>query len=567
TNEGGSDDNDTSDAVARLPRNDKFRSERASRTSQRSSHDSSGSMQSRGKQHNSISSSGGSQPGAFAMAGMSSQDNATGGDAFPQIEGAILNEETSDYQQEQEQAVESAPVVRAPSSPQQQHDDNERSAPMVQAELVSPPVEALKVVFDEDHEQQHDVEAHREPEAESAIQPSPDLDKSRPRKRMVIWGIAILVVVLAVVIPVSIVFKKDQENERAATSSSNDDSTKAPLPTFPYECYWTNFDLIGAQLFNPDQKRFIMCPGTHIKIGTMEDPANGNTNITNGDVMMMILRDNVEVVCGEDGNVNNNCVLDGGFLQVLMQSANNNESGLPGFAQSRLDNATIKGMTFTGEIHIDPYVGGASVVASHPGDNIQFVGCKWENLTAATGLAYAGVNPYQLSSVSTAFELPKKNEIDLKFTDCIFRNITYGGGCFINAFDQSITIERCHFSDIRLAPFISRCEGAFAPNAELVDGWCHSLVSCSGDATCTIRDVCVDDFEYAAKSAIVAANYGAEVVLEGDNFFHDLKASYVEESDTCSSGLSWQRDDEEMSSCMFLNDTDATWEFGPGCPL
>ena len=350
----GDSDNTVNDVAppdaAGLVEMDKFRAERASRaSSQRSSSSGSSSTQCRGKgrPHASVASNSGSQPGAFAVAGMSQDDTAQvtstlhneGTEAIGDFSNRQEQESTQvirsfeEIATQQEQPVESAPVVRAPvdESSNSVYQDNERLAPMVEAELVSPPVEALKVVFDEDQDD-GDVEAHRDHSAESTMQSPADLQKSRPRKRMILWGVAILAVVLAVVIPLSIVFKQDQADERTTDSSGDDDDTNAPLPTFPYECYWTNYEMIGAQLGNPDQRQFVMCPGMHTKIGTMEDPANGNTNITNGDLMMMILRDNVEIRCGEDGRVENNCVLDGGFLQVLMQSANNNENGLPGFA-------------------------------------------------------------------------------------------------------------------------------------------------------------------------------------------------------------------------------------------
>ena len=107
-------------------------------------------------------------------------------------------------------------------------------------------------------------------------------------------------------------------------------------------------------------------------MGEMADPKNGNLTIVNGDIMMMISRDNMEIRCGDDGRVENNCVLEGGFLQVLLQPNLEGEQ-IPVGTSPRVDNATVRGMTFTGEIVVDPFVGGSSVVVSHPGQNIQFI--------------------------------------------------------------------------------------------------------------------------------------------------------------------------------------------------
>jgi hypothetical protein len=558
------DENAMAEGVARLPsaETDKFRAERSRRAASQQSEISGPERRGKMRGGDVLPTVDGIQPGAFAVAGMSStsQDNAIEMSAFSNNEERGQSNEVSSHQEQLAETGTHFSSFPQPSSWQ----ENGVSTPMVEAQLVDPPVEAMKVVVDEDHG--GDVEAHREQASESALGADSEQQLlSNPRNRTITIGLALLVVVLAVVIPTSIVFKRDQEDEKVSASTQTGESERS-RPAYPYECYWNNNDLIGAQINNPDQKRFIMCPGTHTKIGRMEDPANGKTNITNGDVMMMILRDNIEVLCGENGSVENNCVLDGGFLQVLLQRVDDDDI-IPVGTGARVDTVLIRGMTFTGDIFIDPFVGGASIVASHPGENIRFVDCRWENMTALQGVVHAGVNPYQLSSVNLGYELPKSNEIDVRFVNCTFRNISYGGGCFISAYEQRVAVERCSFSDIRLAPFTSRCEGAVAAIAEEVDSWCHSLISCEGNASCAIRDICVDDFEYAAKSAILSASHGAVIVLEGSNSFHALKASFVDENDTCPNGLAWRRDDQQASSCMIINDSDTSWEFGPDCHL
>jgi hypothetical protein len=504
-------------------------------------------------------------PGAFAVAGISALDEAardlpqeaeTNGDSESAVASTAYENSTA--------PESSAPFAVAENVPSQYNGNNEEqetevSAPMLVAELVQPPVEALQVVFDEDS---HDVEANPNNRLSGSSAGSSlsrkSLDKKRRRRRRYwIWGITTGVTVLCIVIALAIRFAKSQRDETEGslitpigTGNATYSEEEVPLQTFPYECYRSTMEMLIAQYTNPDQDRFIMCPNTTIKIGIMNDPAAGDYSIVNGDVMLMISRDNVEVVCGEDGQVENNCVLDGGFLQVLLQPGLTNGDGEPVPISPHVDNATIRGMTFTGQLFPDPFVGSSSIAISHTGQNIRMVDCLWENITAPSGLLYAGVNPYQLSSAGGGYKLPGKQEIEATFVNCTFRNITYAGGCLISALDQRLTVDGCHFSDIRLSPFVSYCEDAFAPMSEEVDQWCHSLVSCRGESYCEIKDICVDDFEFAGKSAIMLAGYEAEVVVRGTNVVNDIQTNYVNENHTCSSGFSWHHNDEMGSSCM-----------------
>jgi hypothetical protein len=376
------------------------------------------------------------------------------------------------------------------------------------------------------------------------------------------------------VIPLVLLFQKDQdEDKRAAASTSaqtSGDEEEEALATFPYECFRSTMQMLVAQYENPEQNRFIMCPNTRIQLGVMNDPANGDYTIGNGDIMLVISRDNVEVVCGDDGRVENNCVMDGGFVQVLLQQ------GLIGPNKDLLyetaptvDNTTIRGMTFTGELFKDPFVGGSSIVMSHKGQNIRLIDCVWENMTAPDGLVFAGVNPYQTSSAGSEFgfanNLPGEQEIEVKIENCTFRNISYGGGPLIVTNDQRITVENSRFSDIRLSSFVNFCNNAFASNAQEVDRWCMSLFSCNGPAYCEISDICVNDFEYAGRAGILSASYGAEIILQGTNLVNNVRASYVNETDTCPDGFSWYRSTQLPSSCMNMTEMDGTIENGTIC--
>jgi hypothetical protein len=138
-----------------------------------------------------------------------------------------------------------------------------------------------------------------------------------------------------------------------------------------------------AQIENPQQDVFIICPNTRIQLGVLENPTGNDMRIiVNGDVPLMVLRNNVQVQCGLDGAVRNNCAMVGGFVQVLLQrigpttfstavyETSSSSSGVnydydysnPPEEEEEdyfvaimmmvnaTDNVTIRGMTFTGNV-------------------------------------------------------------------------------------------------------------------------------------------------------------------------------------------------------------------------
>ena len=117
------------------------------------------------------------------------------------------------------------------------------------------------------------------------------------------------------------------------------------IPTMPPSsqdgCY-DNLDAIYFLISDDDklfqQKRYVICPGTVMDVGFLVP----GTGIDKGQAPI-IPRSNTEIICGEDGKVENNCILRGGDFAVI---------GVPVFFRQDLsvNNVLIKGFTFEGQV-------------------------------------------------------------------------------------------------------------------------------------------------------------------------------------------------------------------------
>ena len=127
------------------------------------------------------------------------------------------------------------------------------------------------------------------------------------------------------------------------TSSGFFPETDPPTlpPTTASGCY-DNFDAVYYHISNDDnlflQKKFVICPGTIIDLGFLV-PGVG---IEKGQTPI-IPRSNTEIICGEDGRVENNCLIRGGDFALI---------AVPVFFRQDLsvNNVLIKGLTFEGQV-------------------------------------------------------------------------------------------------------------------------------------------------------------------------------------------------------------------------
>jgi hypothetical protein len=119
----------------------------------------------------------------------------------------------------------------------------------------------------------------------------------------------------------------------------------------------------------------------------------------------VIARDTT-IQCGLDGRVENNCTLNDGFIQVMLQTAlpgvdgykfgtGQDENLLLYHADLVLDNVTIKGLTFTGTMESDGTFDGTSVSVSQRG-NVTFDDCVWRDMIGVHGVIIASLNSYQV---------------------------------------------------------------------------------------------------------------------------------------------------------------------------
>ena len=200
------------------------------------------------------------------------------------------------------------------------------------------------------------------------------------------------------------------------------------------------------------------------------------------------------------------------------------------------------------------------------------------------GIVYAGVNPYQLLAASANFtsvdQILGKGDVELRVVDSTFRNITYTAGSIFHSWDQDLHIERCQFLNIRLSAYLTFCPSDLGlPMLDSgidnlgFDRWCQNLILCTGQASCSVEDICLDNFEYAGRAGILTASYTADVRLGGTNYVNRLKpdSRALDETLLCPSGFSWTGDGATASSCMSVGNTSAQanrqWTIGQVCSI
>jgi hypothetical protein len=194
----------------------------------------------------------------------------------------------------------------------------------------------------------------------------------------------------------------------------------------------------------------------------------------------------------------------------------------PGLAQLNsmwMDNVTIRGFTFMGQVTSDYNLGGASVASSNPGHNVQMINCKWENMTAPSGLVYVGVNPLQIFTGLKRVDELEPNAASLIVVN---RNITYYGS-LVEVMRQGVSLKSCVFEDLKLSPFASECQlGLFDGNQTYIR-YCLGVFSCVDESICSMRDICVRNIEYAGPAPLMIATNSSQIELSGTIFMDFLR--------------------------------------------
>jgi hypothetical protein len=386
--------------------------------------------------------------------------------------------------------------------------DDSTTFPTVQAELVPPPIEAYRVSIDEE-QAGHALVLNGLSPFELGQQESENMGNTKPRwynlreKRFslrcsILIALLTVVAIFATAIPLASVGGRDYPDPQSET-----EQPPTSAPTFPYRCYTSTYDIIVDQILeDPLPDVFVICPDTVIQVGTFADPAVHDFQFVDGDYPIIAVKPNVVIQCGIDGKRENNCTLDGGFMQVLtLNDAPVSVNSEVYIVNASIDNFTVRGLTFTGQpINSGPFQG-MSVTLSHPGHNIRFEDCLWRDLSAQNGLIGVYQNSYQ-----DFFNIPLPDDsIDVTFSDCEFENIVYDSP-LIFAMQQTVVLERTVFNSISLSILVANgCR--FETDGYLLqyDGGCAGLLYCGAGSVCSMTDICVLDFEYQGPSIVNVA--------------------------------------------------------------
>lgn len=371
--------------------------------------------------------------------------------------------------------------------------DNEgdSASPVIEAELVTAPIEALHVAIDEESTLFTQTQAHP---FEMEHAPSSHNHSSDHRKRyspnffllLALFGIIVL---CAISIPL--------------TLSRRADSEAAAAPRFPYPCYTSTWKILEAQLSDqPTPEAYILCPGTKIQIGTFRNPALDDYAIVRGDYPITAIRENVTIQCGIDGKQENNCILHGGFMQVLtIQTIPLPEDQEEKLFFDPIDNFEIRGITFTGILENTGPFKGQSVALSQPGKNIRFKDCLWVDI-AVEALISVHRNYFQ---IVFGLDLDPLS-IEVTFEDCTFKDIVHSLPLLM-VISQIVTFRRCRFQYISPSVLVyDTCSlgGIYEADRDIYfrEG-CASLLYADINAVIELEDLCLEGVDTFAPGLIV----------------------------------------------------------------
>jgi len=373
------------------------------------------------------------------------------------------------------------------------------SAP-VEAELVTPPVEALQVCIDEE------CDAAISSPASNIIYPL-DVEQARsqfsseskwarchPRS----WGptqwifASILAGLLigSILTPLAFSLMEEHHNSREETG-------------YNYSCYTSTQEILLDQVTHSNASQpliFVICPNTMIDVGIFQDPERDDYRFVEGDYPIMVIRPNIAIQCGLDGKKENNCTLNGGFIQVLTMQKIPLPDGSSIMINSTIDNTTIRGITFTGRADASGPFDGLSISLNHPGRNIRFEDCTWTHITSSSGVIGLFRNKYQLLT-----GLPLDDyTIEAAFSDCIFEHIVYSIP-LIYVLAQSVTIDRCIFRDIEVSLLAyDQCSTTHSGTDGDLERGCTNLLHCEGNSTCTMTECCIENVQHKALGLVTA---------------------------------------------------------------
>ncbi len=156
------------------------------------------------------------------------------------------------------------------------------------------------------------------------------------------------------------------------------------------DCYSNTTSILLAQLQDPPILDFVLCPNTIFQIGLPR--TKELVDFIDGDVPLMVLHDNVTIVCGNatSPSSQNMCILTGGTIQFLTQP-------LTPFSPAPVTTHHLKlhGITFESAQTTDAEV--PTLWWKAPGTDMIVEDCVFMNLNGDSILSNEGMTPFSSS--------------------------------------------------------------------------------------------------------------------------------------------------------------------------
>jgi hypothetical protein len=431
-----------------------------------------------------------------------------------------------------------------PASLAPEADEISSSFPTIlQAELVTPPVEAYRVAIDDEDDHRTEARSSSEPKNE-------EIGPCRFSVACMLVVSCLVIVLLCIIVGAVIAIVGPPSSSSTSSSSSGELD-----PMYPYPCFNSTKDIVLAQISQEkdgqlSEETFIICPNTWINVGRARNPASNDFTVVDGDYPIMAVRENVTIQCGLDGRRENNCTLDGGSFQLLTIMTVPMPDGEWVYIDTPTDNMTIRGLTFTGKLNSQGHFGGGSVLLAHPGRGMLFEDCAWTDLAVMQNLIALLRTDYQVQ-----LDLPLDDySVEVTFSECSFTNITYEDPLIL-ALAQTVVVERSVFDNIKLSKLGSWCEreGSVFYFPEI---FCSGLLYCGPASICALRDVCVSTFERPSETPSIVYVSNTSSFYHENLFLDETPASFVD----CQMSIVGQNASTDVVNCsrIFIS---------PECPV
>ena len=280
-------------------------------------------------------------------------------------------------------------------------------------------------------------------------------------------------------------------------------------------CFFSTQAMLNAQRLDPPLKTLTICPNTNITIGIPADFTFENW--VNGDFPLSVLHDDVTIQCGQEGKSSDNCVLYGGWMQII--TTVNNPFAFPGTKVST-HNLTIRGLTFSGSLTSLPGFASALAGLGAPGTNMVFDDIIIDNLQTDIGVYL------NRDSLTTAEDMPSMSS-DVTIQNSVVRDSTYRIGMF-QTVEQTIHLDNLVLQDISY----ETC-GCNTSSAIYVR-----------DGEMSLKDSTFDNVEFLTSMVFVSGNE-TKFVHEGNMNTSELLIYDQENRDPstyCEGGLAYNSD-------------------------